>query len=340
VRSQPATIPPGYSGGGYTYGQHVTCINGGQVTALRFYRPAGNPTTSRSLKLWTAAGVQLASLVTTEAPGVGGWLEFALGTPVTVAAGATVVAAFTTGASDQTAYDAAAPVSATPELSIGQACYVEGSAGNFPNTTRVSNHFADIVYVPPGEVWPVALAGGVAGPQGPKGDPGATGPTGATGAQGATGATGSQGPKGDTGAQGIQGPQGPQGPAAPADSTTLLTGTVRTTSAAQTVIVTVPIPASTTVMIDASVVGRRTGGSAGAAEDGAGYQRTAAYKNVAGVATAVSATALVATIESNGAYDCVFTANGANAEIRVVGVANVTMDWRAFVKTYEVSVIA
>ena len=159
VRSQPATVPPGYSGGGYTYGQHITCIGGGEVLALRFYRAAGNPTLSRSLKLWTAAGVQLASLTTAETAGVGGWLEYTLPTPISVAAGATVVVAFTTAASDQTAYNATGPTSATPELSIGQACYIAGSAGLFPDQTRVSNHYADILFTPPGLVWPVALKG-------------------------------------------------------------------------------------------------------------------------------------------------------------------------------------
>ena len=182
---------------------------------------------------------------------------------------------------------------------------------------------------------------GATGPQGPAGAdgedgaPGATGPQGATGVQGPTGAAGATGPQGPTGDTGPAGPTGPSGSIA----TTAQVGTVRTTTAAQTTIVTCPIPAATAVLIEARVVARRTGGTAGAAEDSAGYLRGWLFKNVAGVATIIGAPATVVTLESQGAWDLVAVANGSNADIKVVGAANNTVDWKAFVNTYEFSTI-
>ena len=69
---------------------------------------------------------------------------------------------------------------------------------------------------------------------------------------------------GPQGPQGVQGPQGPQGDVAYAVDR----GTTTTTNATPKSIATIPIPASTTVMIEMQVVGRRTGGAAGSAEDG------------------------------------------------------------------------
>lgn len=168
-----------------------------------------------------------------------------------------------------------------------------------------------------------------------------TGSPGAAGATGTAGTPGSVGATGTAGATGIQGATGPVGATGVAGTTgmftTFLTGTVSTTSAAQTTIVTVPIPASTSVFIEAYVVARRTGGSGGTAEDGGGYTRYWVYKTVTGTVTIIGAIGTPVTIESVAAYDVVSVVNGANVDIKVSGVANTNIDWKAWVYTYEVS---
>lgn len=111
---------------------------------------------------------------------------------------------------------------------------------------------------------------------------------------------------------------------------------VATTNATVTTLHTVAIPATTTVLIVARVVARRTGGTAGTAEDGAGYEITATYKNVAGTATEIGETA-VYTAESQAGFDCVFTPSGANALLQVTGAADNNLTWHCTVKTYLVS---
>src|SRR3954463_2664328 len=56
-----------------------------------------------------------------------------------------------------------------------------------------------------------------------------------------------------------------------------LVATVSTTDATATEIVAITIPPSTTMLIEARVTARRTGGSSGTAEDGAAYVIYTAY---------------------------------------------------------------
>ena len=117
--------------------------------------------TSRALKLWTNAGVLLASVVTTETPGSGGWFQMMLPTPVHVNAGAGITVAYDVQTSDQYPYDGAAqPVSETTALAVGGGSY-SGAALSARSRPRPAsaNHFADLLFRPPGLVWPIALKG-------------------------------------------------------------------------------------------------------------------------------------------------------------------------------------
>jgi len=104
---------------------------------------------------------------------------------------------------------------------------------------------------------------------------------------------------------------------------------VATTNATQTTLATITIPANTTVFIRATVVARRTGGTAGTAEDGAGYEMTAAVKNVSGTATLIGAVAALATHEDQAGWDATIDVTGATARIRVTGAADNNVDWHA-----------
>lgn len=100
-----------------------------------------------------------------------------------------------------------------------------------------------------------------------------------------------------------------------------------TTDATVTTLHTVTIPASTTMFIEAKVVARRTGGTAGTAEDGAAYIRRAAVKDVAGTATIIGAVQDGFTAEDQAGWDCTIDVTGTTARIRVTGALDNNITW-------------
>ena len=112
---------------------------------------------------------------------------------------------------------------------------------------------------------------------------------------------------------------------------------VTTTDATPTTIHTSTIPSSTTVALDAIVVGRRTGGSAGTAEDSARYHLQAVFKNVAGTATLVGTINVLAD-EDQSSWDATFTPSSGDVLLEVTGAVNNDISWVVSVYRYEVSV--
>lgn len=112
---------------------------------------------------------------------------------------------------------------------------------------------------------------------------------------------------------------------------------VATTDATVTTLHTFTIPASTTYMITAYVVARRTGGASGTAEDGAGYVIRGTYKNVAGTATLIGSVTADYTAESVAGYDATLDVTGATARLRVTGVATTNITWHMTARVWMVS---
>lgn len=117
---------------------------------------------------------------------------------------------------------------------------------------------------------------------------------------------------------------------------TVVQNKVLTTNATVTTIHTFAIPASTTVQIKAFITGRRTGGAAGTAEDGAGYETMSTWKNVAGTATQIGATATTQQEDVAG-WGVSFAGSGANALLRVSGAINTDISWIVTARTYTIS---
>lgn len=111
--------------------------------------------------------------------------------------------------------------------------------------------------------------------------------------------------------------------------------TTRTTDATVTALQRVAIPTSRTVYIEAIVVARRTGGSAGTVGDSAFYKRAGAFKNIAGVVTQVGAT-VSDTGEDQAGWDCGFALSGTNIVITGTGAINNDITWVSEVKYLEV----
>jgi hypothetical protein len=104
--------------------------------------------------------------------------------------------------------------------------------------------------------------------------------------------------------------------------------TVNTTDATVTAVATLAVPANTTLVIEALIAARRTGGAAGTTGDAAGYVAYCAAKNIAGTVTIVGQ-ALDFTAEDQAGWTAAFAVATTNIELRVTGAANNNITWTA-----------
>ncbi len=104
-----------------------------------------------------------------------------------------------------------------------------------------------------------------------------------------------------------------------------------TADATATTLTSVTIPTDSTVFVRAKIVGRRTGGTAGAAGDSAIYERSARFKNIGGTVT-MSQLQSDYTSEDQLGWNGTLDVSGTSARIRVTGAANNNITWTV---TYE-----
>lgn len=107
---------------------------------------------------------------------------------------------------------------------------------------------------------------------------------------------------------------------------------VATTDATATTVTSINIPTDSSVWITCTMVGRRTGGSAGANGDSSIYQRTARFKNVGGTVT-INNLQTDFTSEDQLLWNGTMDVSGTSARLRVTGAANNNINWTA---TYQV----
>ena len=140
-------------------GMKFTSSAAGQITALKFYRSAGDTGTD-VLDLWTATGTRLASATFTNTA-ASGWQTVTLPSAVSIAANTTYVASYhTTGAYVATNnYFTTAvtngPLTAPSTTTAGgNGVYAYGgtsTTGIFPtNTFGAANYWVDVVFTPSG----------------------------------------------------------------------------------------------------------------------------------------------------------------------------------------------
>ncbi len=124
-----------------------------------------------------------------------------------------------------------------------------------------------------------------------------------------------------------------------------------TTDATVTTITSTAIPANTSIVIETTIIARRTGGSAGTAEDTAAYKLLGTFKNVAGTATFVTSVAgalpptyidpdVVGHIyiaEDQSGWNAQYTISGGNVLTEVAGAINNNIAWHATQTTHRVS---
>lgn len=122
----------------------------GQVTALRFYKPAAAVGAEHSGRLWTAAGRLLVE-VAFDDPSAAGWQTVALAEPVPLASGQTYVVSYHAAAGYASTHEAFLRPShgAWFELASDAGSFSYGDAGSFPQTVHLSsNYFADVAFQP------------------------------------------------------------------------------------------------------------------------------------------------------------------------------------------------
>lgn len=102
---------------------------------------------------------------------------------------------------------------------------------------------------------------------------------------------------------------------------------VTTTNNTQTTLHTFTVPSSSTYFIEAHITARRTGGTAGSAEDGAAYVVRGVFKNVAGTATLIGSVSTTDVGEDQAGWDATFTVTGATVLCRVTGATDNNITW-------------
>lgn len=109
----------------------------------------------------------------------------------------------------------------------------------------------------------------------------------------------------------------------------------RTTDATVTTLHTQAIPVDTTLTLSGYVTARRTGGSAGTANDGAGYRVEFVAKNSAGTAAVIGSSVNVIG-ESQAGWDVSVSASSGAVLVRVTGAASNSLSWVGSFKTLSV----
>lgn len=111
-------------------------------------------------------------------------------------------------------------------------------------------------------------------------------------------------------------------------------GRVATTNNTVTTLLTLTVPSSATYAVEVSVVARRTGGSAGTAEDGAHYILRGVYQNVAGTATIIGTVVQTVVGESQVGWDATLDTTGATVRVRVTGATNNNITWHCTARVW------
>lgn len=103
--------------------------------------------------------------------------------------------------------------------------------------------------------------------------------------------------------------------------------TTTTINATPVILMIYSAPANKTTFLEARVVARRTGGTAGTAEDGAAYLLRGVYKNAGSLAELIGAVQTDFTEESQAGWTATLTISNSDIRVSVTGAADNNISW-------------
>ena len=154
--TQFPSIANNFSNAWYELGMKFRSVKAGRITALRFYRAAGDNNFSHVHvgRLWTANGTLLASATFSSFPTIG-WQQATLAVPVNIAANTTYIVSANTSGNTSGSYYPVTIGGLSTQIARGDLRSVVGgngvyaNPGGFPNTPSQAsnNYFRDVVFV-------------------------------------------------------------------------------------------------------------------------------------------------------------------------------------------------
>ncbi|MEA5163216.1 DUF4082 domain-containing protein [Cereibacter johrii] len=141
----------------YELGMRFQASSSGEITSLRYFRGAADAgdTDTRTLHLWSATGVLLASVEVTSGAGQSGWQTGTLAAPIQIEAGQTYVVSYGTTQNYVATqnYFTSNRVGADGALTglggTGNGVYHAGGTGIFPTSSYLNtNYWVDVVFEP------------------------------------------------------------------------------------------------------------------------------------------------------------------------------------------------
>lgn len=116
----------------------------GTITEIKFYKYATDTATTHTVKIWSPAGVVLASAVTS-GEAASGWIVTTLNTPLSISASTVYTVSYNKTVNSPTAFDTFSGANQTVITVVGGG--VNYTPGQFPSGNTV-NYYVDITFVP------------------------------------------------------------------------------------------------------------------------------------------------------------------------------------------------
>ena len=137
-------------------GNQLTFAVAGQITHLWFYRAANSTQTTHTLRLWNATTKALLGTATTTAESGSAWVSAALGAPVQVAAGDSLMVSIDFVVGDAYLYRLSGAASDEANITFNGSFYSQ-TLGTFPDQSNGAtvNMFTDVTFTTP--LWGTAL---------------------------------------------------------------------------------------------------------------------------------------------------------------------------------------